>query len=1269
VSSASERPAELDRLAEEFIDRERCGDCPTISEYTRRHPELADDIRKVFPMLSILEGVKPAEGESKPAIKELGDYTLLREIGRGGMGVVYEAEQRALGRRVALKILPPHATLDARFLQRFRQEAQSAARLQHSNIVPVIGLSEHDDVHFYTMQFIDGIGLDHVLESVAEFESGAGPSSAVATRLFTGEVGTTSSTGSGLEEESSSTARGGGRPARRYYDNIARIGLQAAEALAHAHANGVIHRDVKPSNLMLDADGKIWITDFGLCKDEGSGALTQTGDLIGTLRYMPPERLDGTTDVRGDVYGLGITLYELLTRTPAFSERRRAPLMKQLAEVSPKRPRAVDARIPPDLEAIVQKAMSRDPELRYPTADAFAADLRAYLEGRPISARAPGLGYVMRVAFRRHRSLAVTSIAAVLVLAATSVFYVLSLTKKESQARFRHYVANIAATETALRDGDVHWARKLLDQAPVEHRNWEWSHFRSRLDESIRDFPSPATVVTSVAHHPDGTYLAAAADEEVWIYDDRGVEPVRKLAAGAHTFEVCWSPDGSLVATGTERALIVWSWPACEELHRIEQSDAVRALDFSADSTRVVTGCDDYNIRIFGAQTGDELARIPARSRAFGVAFHPEKNRVLSGCWDGCVTLWDVPSLERVWSRRVTHRSVHAVEFIDSRRVAASGLSSTILVLDAEDGGVLQRMAQSAGARRLAVSADHTLLASVDGVVLSLWDPATGRRSSQVGGHGRTVTAASFHPAGTRVVTASAAGTLKEWHVSGRGDPSFLLGHMDDVHAVAFGPAGRHVVSGGVGGILRQWDVVTGELMRTFIGHEGSVWDVELSPDGTRIAASDRAGDVRIWNAASGEVERRLVGRDGGVASIAYTADGARIVTGAASGAACIWTVADGSLLARVDASGDPLKCVAVSPDGRWMATAGSDRVLRVWDMRTYELAHEMHGHTETITDVAFHPRGELLATVSEDQSLRLWDAARGAEVRRLTERNPVLGSQTEALMAVAFTPDGSRIATGAREGSVKLWDTESGVLVSTLRGHTGWVHDVVFSADGRRLASSSGGAEIRVWDTVSLRDRAEELQAAATHREAAVPIVERLLAEVGDIDAVIQRIPDEELEPAILEAALRVAHQHRGSREALYRRLWSDLSPKSGSEPRQRVALAIAAGLARASGHRNEQDNRSYTVAGLASYRSARYDAALYYLERSLALNGETPGPLLAADLALLTTTYAALGRAKESAAMLARLRALIDGHPEVGDAASLRFLAEAEEAAAAGR
>lgn len=376
----------VERLADEFLTSYRAGECPTVDDYVHQYPALADDLRGLLKAMMILEDSVPqmdlsapsGDGTALPADppRHIGDFLVVREIGRGGMGIVYEAVQQSLDRQVALKVLSLPGILNPSHLERFRREARAAARLQHRHIVPVFGFGAHDGTHYYAMQYVPGHSLDFVIESLRQSRAANQPA-----HVSPAPEADTSATA--LSDTEFSTIAG----RRQFYRSVARIGLQAAGALAYAHAEGVLHRDIKPSNLLLDAKGNIWITDFGLAKTENADELTHTGDFVGTLRYMAPERLEGWSDRCSDLYGLGVTLYELLTVRPFFATQSRAVLLRRIANESPPAPRKIDPDIPLDLETIVLKATAKEPAARYRRAEQMVDDLQRFLADRPILAR------------------------------------------------------------------------------------------------------------------------------------------------------------------------------------------------------------------------------------------------------------------------------------------------------------------------------------------------------------------------------------------------------------------------------------------------------------------------------------------------------------------------------------------------------------------------------------------------------------------------------------------------------------------------------------------------------------------------------------------------------------------------------------------------------------------------------------------------------------------------------------------------------------------
>jgi serine/threonine protein kinase len=415
----------VEELAEDFVARYRRGERPSLTEFIERAPEHADEIRELFPGLIMLEQASPASASpatgALPAgsLERLGDYRVIREIGRGGMGIVYEAEQEALGRHVALKVLPVTGVNDPKSVLRFRREARAAARLHHTNIVPVFDVGERDGIHYYAMQFIRGQGLDDVIRELRRRRdpirpphaqppqpSPANDAAILANSLQSGRFPDPDRAVHGSSEENavaktaaavdrsdstprSSTFRSHADSSRsdlHFFRSVARVGQQVASALAYAHGQGVLHRDIKPSNLLLEASGTVWVTDFGLAKEEGEN-LTRTGDVVGTLRYLAPERFKSHSDARSDIYSLGLTLYELITLRPAFSETDRVQLVHAIGHRDPEPPRKLEPHVPRDLETIVLKAIAKEPARRYARAEELEEDLSRFLLDRPIAAR------------------------------------------------------------------------------------------------------------------------------------------------------------------------------------------------------------------------------------------------------------------------------------------------------------------------------------------------------------------------------------------------------------------------------------------------------------------------------------------------------------------------------------------------------------------------------------------------------------------------------------------------------------------------------------------------------------------------------------------------------------------------------------------------------------------------------------------------------------------------------------------------------------------
>jgi serine/threonine protein kinase len=467
-----------------------------------QYPQYGDELRGLFPALNLLTGLSRSGSASfPPAVSEemngrtageLGDFRILSEVGRGGMGVVYEAVQISLDRRVALKVLPFASTLDAKQLQRFKNEAQAAAHLHHQSIVPVYATGCERGVHYYAMQFIEGHTLAAVIaelrskaqqvHAAAERAPGAAAEAANAIRTVPwipeedrpddsrhtapGEALPPATLPPTMPKAGISTERSTQSPA--YFRSVAQLGVQGAEALEHAHQLGIVHRDIKPANLLVDGRGSLWVTDFGLAHCQGQAGLTMSGDLVGTLRYMSPEQALAqrvTIDHRTDIYSIGATLYELLTLEPAFSGHDRQALLRQIAFEEPKSPRRLNPALPAELETIILKALEKNPAERYATAQELAEDLERYLKDEPIRARRPSFQMRLRKWMRRHRPVVATGLAAaVILLVAVTLVTLLAAGRLREQLGETKKAEELARERLEDAESNLLLARQAVDE-------------------------------------------------------------------------------------------------------------------------------------------------------------------------------------------------------------------------------------------------------------------------------------------------------------------------------------------------------------------------------------------------------------------------------------------------------------------------------------------------------------------------------------------------------------------------------------------------------------------------------------------------------------------------------------------------------------------------------------------------------------------------------------------------------------------------------------
>ncbi|WP_165250271.1 WD40 repeat domain-containing serine/threonine protein kinase [Paludisphaera soli] len=1116
MAETSEAGDPLGELADEFLDRLRRGESPRVDAYLGRIPEgRRGELRDLLSALVAVEdfkaefaedeGGRPTLGDDGGEVLDrLGDYRILREVGRGGMGIVYEAEQESLGRRVALKVLAPWLRPGGRQLQRFLREARSAAQLHHPDIVPIFGVGEHEGRHFYAMQFIPGQGLDQVLDDVRRLRSPApaDPSADGVTRVAPDSVagGRGDSIGStvihGEPSRSATPGRGdvtpSDAPETPYRRSVAEIVLKVAEALQHAHDRGMLHRDIKPSNLLLDEGGKVWVTDFGLVKAADGEDLTGTDDLVGTLRYMAPERFRGRCDARSDVYSLGLTLYEMLALRPAFDAGDRHRLIHQITQEQPEPIRRLAPTLPRDLATIVHTAIAPDPDERYATASALAEDLRRWLRHEPIRARrSPAPERLAKWARRNPAVAALAASAALAALAAVTIlaagYIQVSRTLHDSQRL--EYFQRIALAERAWSGNDVGRAEALLDEAAPAFRSWEWRHLKRRCHAAL------ATLRANGGEQPN---------------------------------TLAFAPDGGTAATsGAHGDLLIWDVPSGRRRRVIHgPPEAVSGLAFSPEGSAIASAAGQRTVRVHEVATGRELLSIPLpRGReALGVAYSPDGG-TLAACagvfWEtveradeeGSLTLWDAASGRPLRDLRGHAGSVHQAAFApDGTQLASAGGDGLVKIWDPATGGLLRDLSGHEGVvMGVAYAPDGRRLVSagLDGT-LRLWDPRTGAAVATFREPGERFLAVAWSPDGRRIAAAGRSWSLTVWDAETGFKAETYRGHDREALGAAYSPDGRMLGSAGYDGLVRIWDAGRGQEARTLSGFGGAVTRLAMDPAGRWLAAASESGPIRlrdpsnaadgptldstarahgsaafapggdrlaagsrgapglveVWDPSTGARLHALDAGPAAVSAVAFRPDGRTLAAGALDGSVRLWDAATGSPLPgpRLVATG-PITALAFSPDGRRLAASTGDQkrihlpgTVTIWDLEAAARPLTLTGHARGVADVAWSPDGLSLATAGWDQTVAVWDATTGG-------RRHSSASRGLLVWAVAFTPDGERVVAADNIGRLTFWDVATGHEVLTLPAHADRIYDLAFSADGRLLASAGRDATVKLWD------------------------------------------------------------------------------------------------------------------------------------------------------------------------------------------------------------
>jgi WD40 repeat protein/serine/threonine protein kinase len=1042
----------------------------------------------------------------------IGPYKLLQQLGEGGMGTVFLAEQtQPVQRKVALKLIK--SGMDSRqVIARFEAERQALALMDHPNIARVLDAgTTAGDRPYFVMELVKGVPITQYCDE----------------RHLT--------------------------PQQRL-----ELFLPVCQAVQHAHQKGIIHRDLKPSNVMVCLyDGKPVpkVIDFGVAKAAGPKLtertlFTEVGSVVGTLEYMSPEQAELNQldiDTRSDIYSLGVLLYELLTGTTPLERKRfrEAAFLEVLRlireEESPRpstrlstteglpsiaanrglEPKKLSGLLRGELDWIVMKALEKDRNRRYDTANGFAIDVERYLADEPVLACPPRVGYKLRKFVRRNRGsvFAVTAVLVALLLgtavaswqavearqAATNEANQRQVAEDEKQtadaarktaedqrdrADFLVYTGKLALAQLEFQNNNGSHALALLEQCQQNLRGWEHRHLWTRFN-SKQTFLGHTDRVFSVCFRSDGKRLASAsADKTVKIWDvEKGQEILTLQGHVEVVVSVCFSPDGKRLASAGgdpdirhRGELKVWDAETGVEVLALKgHTDHVASVCFSPDGKRLASASADNTVKVWDAETGVEVLTLKGHTRwVHSVCFSPDGKRLASASPDERVKVWDATSGLEVHTHN-DHGAVTSVCFSpDSKRLASASRDQTVKVWDVEKDHEVHTLSGHTGlVISVCFSPDGKRLASASwDETVKVWDAKTGLEVHTLKGHTHAVGSVCFSSDGKRLASAGWDKTVKFWDAE-RGQDVLTLYAAGNAHSVCFSPDGKRLAAASHDLRVQVWDVNMGQEILTLNGHKDCVYSVCFSPDGKRLASASSDGTVKLWDAQNGVEIRSLTGHRAPINSVCFSPDGKRVASagvwsGPASDMVKVWDTATGQMVLALKGFS-----VRFSPEGKLLAYVSVDKAqpripgtVKLLDIVTGLEAHELKTGLDVDeraagqgTLVCFSPDGKRLVSAGSNHTLKVWDVQTGVEVLALK-------GHSKPVSAVCFSPDGKRLASatgltlGGRFAELKLWDAQTGQEVLDLKGHTRAIVSVCFSPDGKRLASAYYDSTIKIWDT-----------------------------------------------------------------------------------------------------------------------------------------------------------------------------------------------------------
>ncbi len=988
-------------------------------------------------------------------------FEVIEELGAGAFGTVYKARDTQLDRLVALKIPRFGALGSEGAAHRFLREARAAGNLRHPNIVPIYDAGKVGESYFIASGFIEG-------QTLADLMDG--------------------------DEKLS-------------YVQSAVLIRKLAEALHYAHTKGIIHRDVKPANVMMDADGEPLIMDFGMARrDEGEVLRTQEGARIGTPAYMSPEQHAGQShlaDARSDQWALGVLLYELLTGQRPFQAPNILQVAYQVRETEPERLRKLDSTISKDLETICLKCLEKEPEKRYASCQHLADELARCLRGEPIQARPIGRGERFGRWCRRNPVVSGLILAATVILllgSAVSSYFALTSEQRRREAEQAATDAS-QANERANREATRAKANEELATQRACQLETEKSNVEGLLDNLDRT--NYATqLIWAQRQIADGDFFAAAntmasvnSSLRGWEsnYIDREIRESSRELSGHNSdiLAVAISPDGTHAASGgVDKRICLWYLTETGADPRIlaGHDGPVTALLYDAKGENILSGSFDGTVRIWNITTGEGEHKLDlGKGPVLALALHPD-GEVVAARYHGHIAVWDLDSglLVKEWGVGGIGARIHPLSL--SRGEHREGIAFTpdgSMLVSTDNSGILHGWKTATGAIAVRFFGPHVstpgiafadngsiLLAASETIGLSAWQPSTGEKLFGLEGHvGRDVSNLDVSPDGRMVAAGGGDGNVRVWDVSTGALIRCLTGHRAPVMSVAFAPDGKHMVSGSRDKTVRVWDLKRSELTLPQ-PTETPITVAAIAPSGNWVVTGggsiQREPVAFVWDLASGKQRLSFCEQDH-LLDVNISPDGKKIVASSVAHPVAVWDASTGNCVWELQKDQASAACAAFAANGTCVISAhGSE--LAIWDASTGKEIRNLRGHEGRVHKIAVAPfAGEMIASADDKSTIRLWNT-------RVWDSDHEFRLEAGNASALAISPDGTRLVAGVSNGEIQLWSIPAKQLIwkrsahREVRGFIGFegVRDVTFSPDGCRVVSCGADGAIKLWESDS---------------------------------------------------------------------------------------------------------------------------------------------------------------------------------------------------------